>query len=578
MNKKTPLQAAYGKFRAIILTTFVFSFALNMLLFVTPLYMLQIYDRVLGSRNEITLLMISMIALFLLVTYGILEFIRSRMLVRAGHQFDNVLSQSLFSRSVKLQLNQQNAGAQYILSDGDKIREFLTGAGILAFFDIPWTPVFVVICFIFHPWLGYVALAGTLVILSLALINEYATRKPLKEANNAAQNANQFAGTVLQNAEVIRSMGMEKHLGNRWMDKHEQGLEAQASASDKAGAIMSFQKFFRLTVQSAILGVGAYLAIGNEISPGVMIAASIMMGRALQPIEQGVGQWKTFVVARQAHTRLKNLFDNVPGDEERTTLPAPKGQIGVEGLTAFYPGTRTTFLKNLNFKINPGEAVAVIGPSGTGKSSLIRHLVGVWRPAMGTIRIDGADISHWNADQLGEHLGYLPQEVRLFAGTIAENISRFSNGSSEDIVKAAQMAGVHDMILRMPNGYETQVGDNGQQLSGGQRQRVGLARAIYGMPRIVVLDEPNSNLDTDGENALLETIKTLKSEQITVVLVSHKTNILAVCDRILLMRDGTLQADTTPKELFKPTKAAASTAATVPAGNFQLPQNKPAAD
>ncbi len=289
MNKKTPLQAAYGKFRAIILTTFVFSFALNMLLFVTPLYMLQIYDRVLGSRNEITLLMISMIALFLLVTYGILEFIRSRMLVRAGHQFDNVLSQSLFSRSVKLQLNQQNAGAQYILSDGDKIREFLTGAGILAFFDIPWTPVFVVICFIFHPWLGYVALAGTLVILSLALINEYATRKPLKEANNAAQNANQFAGTVLQNAEVIRSMGMEKHLGNRWMDKHEQVLEAQASASDKAGAIMSFQKFFRLTVQSAILGVGAYLAIGNEISPGIMIAASIMMGRALQPIEQALG-------------------------------------------------------------------------------------------------------------------------------------------------------------------------------------------------------------------------------------------------------------------------------------------------
>ncbi|WP_422018794.1 type I secretion system permease/ATPase [Roseibium sp.] len=584
MVSKTPLQAAYGKFRAIIFTTFVFSFCINMLLFASPIYMLQIYDRVLGSRNETTLLMISIIILFLLIIYGLLEFIRSRMLVRAGQQFDNVLSESLFSRAVKLRLSNPKAGAEFILADGDKIREFLTGTGILAFFDAPWTPVFIAVCFIFHPWLGFVALGGALVIFALAIINEFATKKPLKEANTASQGANQFAGAVLQNAEVIRAMGMEKALGDRWRDRHGSVLGAQADASDKAGAILTFQKFFRMTIQSAILGLGGYLAIKQEISPGIMIAASIMMGRALQPVEQGVQQWKTFVAARQAHARLKGLFDSVPGDEQRTELPDPKGVITAENLSSVLPGTRTAFLKNLNFQINPGETIAVIGPSGSGKSSLIRHLVGVWPAAVGTVRIDGADIAHWNADQLGQHLGYLPQEVRLFAGTIAENISRFTGGESEEVVKAAQLAGVHDMILRLPDGYETQVGDNGQQLSGGQRQRVGLARAMFGMPRIMILDEPNSNLDSDGENALLEAIKAMKEQKITVVLVTHKTNLLAICDRVLVMREGQMQAFTTPQELFKPAAAAANapaaqsapTPATVPVGQVRAPAQKPA--
>ncbi|WP_247653783.1 type I secretion system permease/ATPase [Labrenzia sp. PHM005] len=580
MVSKTPLQAAYGKFRAIIFTTFVFSFSINMLLFASPIYMLQIYDRVLGSRNETTLLMISLIILFLLIIYGFLEFIRSRMLVRAGQQFDDVLSESLFSRAVKLRLSNPKAGAEFILADGDKIREFLTGTGILAFFDAPWTPVFIVVCFLFHPWLGFLALGGSIIIFSLALINEFATRKPLKEANTASQHANQFAGAVLQNAEVIRSMGMEKALGDRWRDRHGTVLGAQAAASDKAGAILTFQKFFRMTLQSAILGLGAYLAIHQEISPGIMIAASIMMGRALQPLEQGVAQWKTFVAARQAHARLKGLFDSVPGDEQRTELPEPEGVVTVENLSSVLPGTRTAFLKNLNFQVNSGETVAVIGPSGSGKSSLIRHLVGVWPAAVGTVRIDGADIAHWNADQLGQHLGYLPQEVRLFAGTIAENISRFTGGESEAVVKAAQLAGVHDMILRLPDGYETQVGDNGQQLSGGQRQRVGLARAMYGMPRIMILDEPNSNLDSDGENALLEAIKTMKEEKVTVVLVTHKTNLLAICDRVLVMREGMMQAYTTPQELFKPAAAAApapaTAPATVPVGQVKVPNQQPA--
>lgn len=559
MVSRTPLQSAYAKFRAIVFTTFVFSFAINLLLFVSPLYMLQIYDRILGSRNEITLLMISLIALFLLFIYGLMEFIRSRMLVRAGLQFDEVLSSAVFSRAVKLRLSNPASGAEYILSDGDKVREFMTGTGILTFFDAPWTPLFIAVCFLFHPWLGYLALAGGIVIFSLALINEYATKQKLRDANTAAQGASQFAGAVLQNAEVIRSMGMEKALGERWKARHGEMLSAQASASDRSGAILTFQKFFRMTIQSAILGLGAYLALHQEISPGIMIAASIMMGRALQPIEQGVGQWKQFVAARQAHERLKGLFDKISGDEQRTELPTPKGQIAVENLTSIIPGTRTPFLKSINFNINPGETIAVVGPSGSGKSSLIRHIVGVWPAMSGTVRIDGADISHWDAEQLGQHLGYLPQEVRLFSGTIAENISRFSGGESEAVVKAAQMAGVHDLILRLPDGYETQVGDNGQQLSGGQRQRVGLARAVYGMPRVMILDEPNSNLDSDGETALLEAIKLMKDEGVTVVLVTHKTNLLAVCDRVLVLRDGTMQAFTTPQELFKPVNAPVAT-------------------
>jgi len=552
MTPTTPLAAAYAKFRAIIFTTFVFSFAINCLLFVAPLYMLQIYDRVLGTRNETTLVMISLIALFLMVVYGLMEFVRSRMLVRAGMQFDEVLSASIFSRAVKLRLTNPNAGAEFIISDGNKIREFLTGTGILTFFDAPWTPLFIFVCFLFHSWLGYLALCGAIVIFILALINEYTTRQQLKDANTAAQGATQFANAVLQNAEVIRSMGMERALGERWLDRHGKMLDAQAGASDKAGAILTFQKFFRMVIQSSILGLGAYLAIQQEISPGIMIAASIMMGRALQPVEQGVAQWKQFVAARQAHERLKNLFANVPGDEQRTELPAPHGQITLENVTSFAPSTKTPILKGISFTVASGQILAVIGPSGSGKSSLVRNIAGVWPVASGTVRIDGADISHWNAEQLGQHLGYLPQEVRLFAGTIAENISRFTSGESEAVVKAAIMAGVHDMILRLPAGYETQVGDNGQQLSGGQRQRVGLARAMYGSPKLVILDEPNSNLDSDGETALIEAVKAMKANGTTVILVTHKTNLLAVSDRVLVLRDGVVQAFNTPQELFKP--------------------------
>lgn len=552
MTLQNPLDAAYSKFRNIGLTTFFFSFAINCLQFVAPLYMMQIYDRVLSTRNETTLIILSIITVFLMVIFGVLEWIRSRVLVRAGVQFDDVISQQIFSRAVKLRLINPNGGAEHVLSDGDKIREFLSGPGMLAFFDVPWVPVFIFICFMFHPWLGYLALSGSVVIFSLALLNEFATRRQLKDAIGASQQANQFAAAVLQNAEVIRSMGMERSLGQRWQQRHEQMLDAQAEASDRAGGILTFQKTFRMILQSAILGIGAFLAIEQQISPGIMIATSIMMGRALQPVEQAVGQWKQFISARQAHGRLWKLFASIPGDEERTELPTPQGAIAVEGLTSVAPGTKTPFLRNINFVLKPGETLALLGPSGSGKSSLVRHIAGVWPATNGTVRIDGADISHWNAEQLGQHLGYLPQEVRLFAGSIAENISRFAAGEPAAVIKAATMAGVHDMILRLPNGYETQVGDNGQQLSGGQRQRIGLARALYGGPCLVILDEPNANLDGDGEAALFQAVRTLKTAGTTVILVTHKSNLLTVSDRALVLKDGAVQAFTTPQELLRP--------------------------
>lgn len=553
--KKTPLQNAYGRYKAILGATFLFGFVINLLLFVGPIYMLQIYDRVLSSRNETTLVMLTVVAVGLLVTYGIMEYIRSRMLVRAGMQFDEVISAPLFSRAVKAQLANPAGGSQYILSDIDKIREFITGQGIIAFFDAPWVPLFLAICFLFHPWLGLVATVGALIIFILALANELMTRNFLKTAGNASQGANHFASATLQNAEVIRALGMEKQLADRWMSKHDAMLVDQAKASDRAGVVVSGSKFVRMTLQVAILGVGAYLVLHQEISAGIMIAASIIMGRALSPVEMAVGQWKQFIAARQADGRLKALLASVPETVTRTDLPAPKGNITVHQLTSAIPGTRITVLKNVSFALEAGDVMAMVGASGSGKSSLVRHLVGVWSPLAGTVRLDGAEIGHWDPDRLGEHLGYLPQDVKLFSGTVAENIARFhSPDSSDPIIEAAMLSGAHEMIQNFSEGYETQVGDGGTQLSGGQRQRVGLARALYNSPKLVVLDEPNSNLDQVGEAALHDAILRLKERGTTVIIVTHKMNLLSVSDKVLLLEDGLVKSFGPSSEFIKATQ------------------------
>jgi PrtD family type I secretion system ABC transporter len=542
MVEKNSLQVAYGKFRVAFIATMVFSFFLNLLMFVGPLYMLQIYDRVLSSRNETTLVMLTVIAMVLLISFGILDYIRSKLLIRAGAQFDEVLAKPVFHRVVKQQIAAPGSSGHVALSDVDKVREFLTGNGIISFFDAPWVPLFLALCFAFHPWLGIVATSGAVIIFILALMNEFGTRKLLQEAGQSGQGAQHFASTTMQNAEVIRAMGMEAPLAKRWQSQHDRMLADLAVASGRASMVVSSSKFVRMSLQVFILGVGAYLALMQQITPGIMIAASIVMGRALAPVEQSVGQWKQFVAARQSHRRLKTLFESIEDDKDRTELPAPTGKIVVDRLLAFRPGTRDALLKNVSFDIAPGEVLALIGPSGSGKSTLVRHLVGALHPASGTVRLDGTEIGHWDVAQLGKYIGYLPQDVQLFAGTVVENISRFQeNADDSDTVAAARLAGAHEMIQNLPDGYETNLGVSGGSLSGGQRQRVGLARAVFGSPKLVVLDEPNAHLDSVGEKALLSCIEALKESGATVVLVTHKANLLAVSDKTLMLVDGAVE-------------------------------------
>ena len=552
MKKDTsPLKQAYGRFKAIIFATVVFSFFANLLMFVGPLYMLQVYDRVLASRNENTLLMITGIAVALLITYGFLEFIRSKMLVRAGLQFDDMLANPAFNRVVRKQLLAPNSGAHATLQDVDRVREFLTGQGILSFFDAPWVPLFLGLCFLFHPWLGYVATAGAIIIFILALTNEFATRSLLQEAGAANMGAAHFVNTTVQNAEVIRALGMEKPLTNRWLKQHDNVLDAQARASGRAGAIMASTKFVRMSLQIAILGTGAYLAIQQQISPGIMIAASIVMGRALAPVEQAVGQWKQFVGARQAHKRLGDIFDALEDEEDRMQLPAPKGNVVVQNLIATAPGSKAPILKGISFSIPQGEVLAVIGPSGSGKSTLVRHLVGAMQPQSGAVRLEGTELHHWDADQLGRYMGYMPQDVKLFRGSVSENISRFlENVDDKEIIAAATLSGAHEMITTLAEGYDTDVGDGGNGLSGGQRQRVGLARAVFREPSLIVLDEPNSNLDAHGEQALANCIQEMKKRGKTVVLVTHKANLLALSDKTLMMVNGQIEKFGPTREIF----------------------------
>lgn len=570
MQNQNSLQQAYKKYRMAFAATLIFSMFTNLLMFVGPMYMLQIYDRVLSSRNSTTLIALTVIAVCLLMAYGLLEFTRSKLLVRAGLQFDEVLAHPTFHLVVKQQTAMPGSGAQIALSDIDKVREFLTGQGILSFFDAPWVPLFLGLCFAFHPWLGGVATIGALIIFSLALANEFSTRGALGEAGRAGNGASHFVTTTMMNAEVIRALGMEKPLSKRWESQHNEMLDHQATASGRGGVVVSTSKFVRMSLQVAILAVGAYLAMLQEISPGIMIAASIVMGRALAPVEQAVQQWKQFVGARQSHARLKKLFASIGPDEDRIEMPEPKGDLRVEQLFGTVPGGREPVLRNINFDIKAGEVLALIGPSGSGKSTLVRHIVGATSPASGAVRLDGTEIQHWDSEQLGKHMGYLPQDVKLFRGSVGENVSRFQeDATDEETVAAATLAGAHEMVQQLGDGYGTDVGDNGNHLSGGQRQRVGLARAVYREPCLIVLDEPNSNLDNHGEQALAKCIQTLKANGKTVVLVTHKTGLLALSDKVLMLVNGSVEKFGPTKEIFQP-KAQA------PADPKELPKPQPA--
>lgn len=518
-----------------------FSFFINMLGLVPTLYMLQIYDRVLGSRNEMTLWMLTLIMLGLYLLLTLLEWVRSRLLVRAGIKIDESLKERVFTAAFEANLRKVGGNPGQALGDLTNIRQFLTGNGLFAFFDAPWTPIYLAVIFYLHPMLGWFSLAGALVLVSLTLVTELLTKKPLAAANAAAVKSGQFATNSLANDEVIEAMGMMPRLRAIWREKHDIHLALQAMASDRAGIISAVTRFVRMSMQSLILGVGAYLAIYGELSPGGMIAGSILMGKALSPVEQVIGNWRNFISTRVAYGRLGELLQKFPARQVGMSLPAPTGEVAVESLVAVPPGSQVAVLKGIGFAIAPGEVVGIIGPSASGKSTLARMLVGIWPPHAGKVRLDGADVYLWNKEELGPHIGYLPQDIELFEGSIAENIARFGEVDAERVIVAAQKAGVHEMILRFQLGYDTLIGAGGGFLSGGQKQRIGLARALYGDPTLIVLDEPNSNLDDQGEAALVQAVMALKSQRKTVIIITHRTSIIGVVDRILMLREGTVQ-------------------------------------
>ncbi|MFZ1851996.1 MAG: type I secretion system permease/ATPase [Nitrosomonas sp.] len=525
----------------------VFSAVINVLMLMPAIYMLQLYDSVLTSRNEMTLLMLTLIMLGAYIFMGSLEFVRSFVLIRVGAQLDMKLNKRVYSAAFEQGLKMGDGNAGQALKDLTSLRQFLTGNALFALFDAPWFPIYLFVIFVFHPALGVFALCGTIVLITLAYINEKISHKPLAEANTMAIASSNIASNNLRNAEVIEAMGMLPNIQARWFKLHSRFLTLQAEASEKAGIMTALSKSFTVTLQSLMLGFGALLVLENDITPGMMIAGSILLGRAIAPVQLLITTWKQIGTARSAYERLNKLLEQNPPREPGMPLPKPRGVVAVESATAIPPGSKIPVIKSLSFSLDAGEVLGVIGPSGSGKSTLARLLVGVWPVASGKVRLDGADVYLWNKDELGPYIGYLPQDIELFAGTVSENIARFGEIDADKVILAAQRAGVHEMILNMPEGYDTTLGEGGGGLSGGQKQRIGLARAMYDDPSLLVLDEPNSNLDDVGEQALLNAIIDLRKRGKTIVLITHRTSIIGVTTKLLLMQDGM-------SKMFGPTK------------------------
>ena len=534
------LEYTVKKCKSRLIIVIFFSLFINLLMFVAPLHMLQIYDRVLVSRSEVTLLVLTALAIGLLFIYGLLEGIRSRLLVRVGLQFDELMSGKTFDVVFDAAVHNPRLATPQALRDVDVVREFISGGAIIALCDAPWVPIFIGVCFILHPTLGFVALIGAVLVFVLAAINEWLTRTTLSDANRLSIQAANEAVSSLRNAEVVKALGMLKGVRDSWRKNKDGALGYQAIASDRAGGVVAFSRFIRMGLQVVILATGGYLAIQDVITPGTMIAASIIMGRALAPVEMAVAQWKGFVSARDAYRRLQDLLESQPEQFEAMDLPAPEGKIDIEQVFIRPPMSENVVISNLSLSFLPGTVTGIIGPSGSGKSSLIRSIVGVWPTARGRVTYDGASIENWGSEKLGPYLGYMPQDVELFNGTVAENICRFQGVEADDVVAAAKKAGVHEMILQMPEGYDTIIGASGQALSGGQRQRLALARAIYQSPKVIVLDEPNSNLDASGEKALADTLLQAKNDGATVIVISHRPALLASTDKIAVLNQGTL--------------------------------------
>lgn len=506
--------------------------------------MLEVYDRVLPSRHLATLAGLCAIAATLFIFQGFLDFLRGRILTRVGLHLDQALHDRVYNLIVRMPVSARGStDSLQPLRDLDQVRSFVSGAGPIALFDLPWMPFYLTICFIFHPLIGLVTLCGGLILLCFTLATDVMLRTPSRAGSFHGGRRNALLEASRRSVEAVQSMGMMDRLGIRWKHANDDYLESQRIASDIGGGFSSASKILRMMLQSAVLAIGAYLVINQEASAGIMIASSILTSRALAPVELALAHWKSFVAARQSWARLSSLLGAADIGQERTALPAPRSALSVEGALWAAPGTERPILQDICFTLEAGSALGVVGPSASGKSSLARLLVGVVRPTRGKIRLDGASLDQWHDVGLGDHIGYLPQDVDLLPGTVAENISRFtSNVSSERLLKAAQAAGVHDLILRFTDGYDTRLGEGGLVLSVGQRQRIALARALYGNPFLIVLDEPNSNLDMDGEKALTEAIQNVRERGGVAVVVAHRPSALAACNLIMMMNDGKVTA------------------------------------
>ena len=531
----------------------IFSFFVNLLMLTGPLYMLNVYDRVLGSRSLETLIALSVLVAFLYGMMGILDFVRGRVMGRLGARFQARLDRRVFAASLRAS-NQSRPPeeARTALRDLEAVQRLITSPALMSVFDLPWTPLFFLGIFVFHPALGILALVGGAVLIVVAVANQMSTKKPLETANAASFQSEALGAQIRSESEMVHALGMRGAAFDRWQIARGASLDATIGASDSAGTYTAMTRTFRLFLQSAMLGLGALLVLDGAMTAGAMIAGSILMGRALAPIETIVGQWAVFQKGREGWSRLSRLLGAVPEEAPRTALPAPRAILTADSVTVVPPGEQQASLRMISFEVRPGQAVGVIGTSGAGKSTLARALTGVWRPAGGKIRLDGASLEQYDADTLGKYIGYLPQRVQLFDGTIKDNIARMSMTPDDAaVVAAAKKAAAHDMILRLPDGYDTRVTATGGRLSGGQMQRVGLARAMYGDPVILVLDEPNSNLDNDGSIALNNAIRVAKAEGKAVFIMAHRPAAIQECDMLLVIENGTRRAFGPKEEVMR---------------------------
>jgi PrtD family type I secretion system ABC transporter len=542
-GSRSELKKALASCRHAFIGVGLFSGLINLLYLTGPLFMLEIYDRVIPSRSIPTLIGLIVLAAVLFAFMGVLDLIRGRMFNRIAGALDQRLGQRVFSTLVVLPLKTRSTGeGLQPLRDLDQVRSFLSSGGPLALFDLPWMPIYVAVCFLFHFMIGVAALLGAALLISVTLATEVLTRRPSREAVRFAMARNALAEAGRHNSEVLQAMGMGPRITETWAKANADYMASQQRASDVASGFGALSKILRLMLQSGVLGLGAYLVLHQEATAGIIIASSILVARALAPVELAVANWRGFVGARQSWRRLNELLVAFPASEPPLPLPKPKASLSVEGISLAPPGVQKTVVHDMSFRLVSGQALGIIGPSASGKSSLARAIVGAWRPFRGKVRLDGAALEQWSSEMLGRHIGYLPQDVELFDGTVAQNISRFEDDADPAmIISAAEAAGVHELILRLPDGYETQIGEGGAALSGGQRQLVALARALYGEPFLVVLDEPNSNLDAEGEKALTAAIRGVRARRGIVIIIAHRPSAIIAIDQVLVMADGRKQ-------------------------------------